>query len=318
MKRRFRGPMGSWMKRHLKLRRSLGFVYDGAEYSLDEFDRYLKKRFPKCKTITREMVVSYLETTKNVATKTRAGRVTCLRQFCRFMLQFDPDTYIPETGLVPPAVIQVKPYIFSEADVIKLMTFARQMAPRPPLLPHTYETMIGLLWTTGLRIGEVVRLNIEDVDLEDGILCIKQTKFFKSRLVPLSPSVVEALREYKDRRNKAGHSPTPDAPFFVNRRRKRCITATAPRTIKGLIRYLGFKNVQGRYARVHDLRHAFATRWLGDLYRTGKDPTAYLPVLATYLGHANIANTQTYLHPSKETLSGAGEKFNLYVKGKNK
>lgn len=318
MKRRFRGPMGLWIKRHLKLRRSLGFIYKNAEYNLDEFDQYLKKRFPKCKTITRDIVIAHLEATKNLGAKTRSSRVTCLRQFCRFMLQFDPATYIPEKGLVPAGITHVKPYIFSEADVIKLMGLARQMRPRPPLLPHTYETMIGLLWTTGLRIGEVVRLNLEDVDLEGGILCIKQTKFFKSRLVPLSLSVVKALRAYKSQRDKAEHSQSPDAPFFVNQRRRRCITATAPRTIKGLIRELNFKNIQGRHARVHDLRHAFATRWLGDLYRTGKDPTAYLPVLATYLGHANIANTQTYLHPSIKTLSGAGEKFNLYVKGKNK
>jgi len=169
------------------------------------------------------------------------------------------------------------------------------------------------LWVTGMRIGEVVRLKIEDIDTDNGILTIRQTKFFKSRMIPLLPSTTQKLSAYIKQRSRCGYNTTPTSSVFINNRGKPCTISTTPRTLRTLMRRAGLITDQNRTPRVHDLRHSFATRWLMDIYQSGKDPNIYLPVLATYLGHANIANTQVYLHPSLELLGIAGEKLRSYI-----
>jgi integrase/recombinase XerD len=314
-KKRFNGPIGKWIKQHLALRKSLGFIYKSAEYDLDAFDQHLKNYFPNCKTISRQMVIRYLETTKKHMPLTRAHHITNLRQFCRFMFQRDPNTYIPEKKLLGPAKVQVKPYIFTKNDIVALIYQAKQFHGKSihALLPDTYVTIIGLLWVTGMRIGEVLRLKVEDVDTVNGIIYIRQTKFFKSRIIPLSSLSIKALITYKNKRASFGYSEISGTPFFFNNRKKPCITSTTSRTIVELIRQTGLKNIHGKTPRVHDIRHSFATNWLLDFYRSGKDPTAYLPVLATYMGHANISNTQVYLHPSIELLNIAGQQLQSYI-----
>ncbi|HHA19271.1 MAG TPA: hypothetical protein ENK70_06155 [Methylophaga sp.] len=312
-KQRFTGPMGSWMIQHLTLRRSLGYLYVSSEYTLDAFDQFLAIHFPNCKVITRQMVVGYLDTTRHKLPLTRADHVSVIRQFCRFMLQFDLENYIPEKGLVGPARVQVKPYIFTQEEVLKVMQQAMKFNVKSKILPYTYSMIIGLLWVTGMRIGEVVRLRIEDIDTDNGILTIRQTKFFKSRMIPLLPSTTQELIAYIERRSCYGYSNTPADFVFINNRGKPCTIATTPKTLRTLMSRAGLKTDKNRTPRVHDLRHSFATRWLMDIYQSGKDPNVYLPVLATYLGHTNIANTQVYLHPSLELLGIAGEKLHSYI-----
>ena len=312
-KQRFIGPMGHWMVQHLALRRSLGYRYVSAEYTLDAFDQFLNEHFPNCKVITRQMVVGYLDTTRHKLPLTRADHVSILRQFCRFMLQFDMTTYMPEKGLVGAAKVQVIPYIFTKEEVGRIMQQAMLLNVKSKLLPYTYTMIIGLLWVTGMRIGEVVRLKIEDINIDNGTLTIRQSKFFKSRIIPLLPSTTQQLIDYLKRRISCGYDSSSIESLFINNRGKPCTISTTPKTIKTLIIRAGLKTRQNSIPRVHDLRHSFATRWLMDIYQSGKDPNIYLPVLATYLGHANIANTQVYLHPSIELLGLAGEKLYSYV-----
>ena len=141
------------------------------------------------------------------------------------------------------------------------MKLALRLPPSGSLRPHTYATLIGLLWVSGLRGGEAVRLNLEDVDLEQGILYIRQV----------------------------------DGTF------------------RSLTRELELKSAGTGEPRLHDLRHTWATRCLAGLYQTGQDPNAWLPVLATYLGHMNIACTTVYLHPAPDLLVQAGSQFRNYV-----
>jgi len=230
------------------------------------------------------------------------------------MFQFDTSTYIPEKRLLKHAKPEVEPYIFTEEEIKHLIHQARNMNVRDKLLPHTYATIIGLLWVTGMRIGEVVRLKIEDLDITEGIITVQQTKFFKSRIIPLSPSSNQALLCYKKQRVIAGYSEAPEAALFFNHRGRPCIPTTTSKTIKDLIIRAGIKTSIGKTPRVHDIRHSFATRWILDFYQNHKDPTAYLPVLATYMGHANIANTQIYLHPSIELLNLASQQLQSYLK----
>lgn len=305
--------LGPKIKQYLELRRSLGFIYRTVEYTLNAFDKHLAQHFPRNKTITREIFIHYLNSIQHLQSKTKHDHVSKLRQFFRFMFQFDSNIYIPEKNLIGTARVQVKPHIFTEDEIIKLIEQAKKLSAKHALLPYTYAMIIGLLWVTGMRIGEVVNLKIEDVDTVNGLLYIRQTKFFKSRLIPLSATSIDALANYIKQRKSFGYCEEPGTSFFFNNRGKPCITATTPRTIKALMVKADLKTVHGKIPRVHDIRHTFATRWLQEFYQSGKDPTAYLPVLATYMGHANIANTQVYLHPSIELLNTAGQQLQSYT-----
>ncbi len=312
---RFRSRLGALMRRHLKLRRALGYLLRNAEYTLRDFDCYLRRTHPQARRITRAIVVGYLETTRSLAPLSRHDRLTSLRQFCRFVFLFDQKTYIPEARLLPPGAVKVKPHIYSDQDLAALMREAGCLnsRSRSALLSHTYTMILGLLWVTGLRIGEVTNLNLQDIDLDEGVLTVRQSKFKKSRLVPLHPSTVQVLRGYLKQRLRGSAETGPAAPFFINRRRRRFTCRTLLGTIQTLAQRAGVRTLQGRAPRVHDFRHTFATRTLAALYQSGQDPLARLPVLATFLGHANIANTQVYLHPSIELLAQAGDRFAAHV-----
>jgi len=310
---RFIGPFGENIEKHLELRRSLGFLLVNAEITLRDFDRYLANRNPEAKTVTRSVVTGYLQTLNHLQALTRHRRLSDLRQFCRFLFQMNPDTYVPEKGLLPPATTNWKPYLYSLEETKDLIKMAGRLPPRESLRPRTYETLISLLWATGLRIGEALRLNLEDVDIDNAVLNIRQSKFFKSRFVPLTISSAAGLRKYRDLRLRYGHDQRPNAAFFVNERAKRCVNVTVNHTFLALVRQLGLKNAHGGSPRLHDFRHTFATRCLSQAYRSRHDPSVVLPLLATYLGHANISYTQVYLHPSSATLQDANHLFHQYV-----
>ena len=306
---RFRSHFGTLMLRHLKLRRALGYLLKNAEYTLRDFDCYLRKTHPRARRITRAIVVGYLETTQALAPASRHDHLTSLRQFCRFVFLFDQKTYIPEARLLPPRTVKVVPHIYSDQDLAALMREARCLNAKSALLPHTYTTILGLLWVTGLRIGEVTKLNLQDVVLDEGVLTVRESKFKKSRLVPLHPSTVQVLRGYREQRLREFAETGPAAPFFINRRRRRFTCRTLLGTIQTLAQRACVRTLQGRTPRVHDFRHTFATRSLAAFYQSGQDPLVRLPVLATFLGHATIANTQIYLHPSIDLLVQAGDRF---------
>jgi site-specific recombinase XerD len=313
MKTRLAGPLADGIKKHLQLRRSLGYLLRTDELTLNQFDAYVAEKFPAAQVVTRPMVVGYLKTLEDRHLVTRRHQLSTLRQFCRFLFQLNPDTYIPESTLLPPARSQFLPHLYTMAEITDLMKLALQLPPADSLRPHTYSTLIGLLWATGLRGGEAVRLNLEDVDLERGILHIRQTKNFQSRLVPLADSTRVALQAYRDLRASFGLDQNLLAPFFVNVRRHRCAHRTVDATFRILTRELGLMSVYGREPRLHDLRHTWATRCLAGLYETGKDPNVELPAVATYLGHVNIACTTIYLHPTTDLLARVGDRFELYV-----
>jgi integrase/recombinase XerD len=236
-----------------------------------------------------------------------------LRQFCRFLFQFNPHTYVPESRLIQPGSTVRLPHIYTTGEAIELIKLAGMLTPKESLRPHTYSTLLSLLWVSGLRIREALRLNLEDVDTDNAVLYIRESKFFKSRLVPLTLSSAAALETYKRLRAEHGYDQRPSAPFFINEYARRCSYSMVSITFRFLVRQLGIRTVQGRDPRLHDFRHTFATRYLNEVYQKGKDPNASLPLLATYLGHVNISNTQVYLHPASDLLATAGQKFYEHV-----
>jgi integrase/recombinase XerD len=313
MKRKYLSNFSSFMERYLKLRMSMEYTCRQAKRHLYEFDFYLSKYHANAKTVTKQMVVGFLENAKLMGLKDHNGRLTSLRVFLRYLFQFDTSTYIPEKSLAVPYKVKTKPHIYTRNQVLRLLEAAKLLPPDSSLRPYTYYTIIGLLWVTGLRIGEVVRLNVEDVDLRQGLLYIKKTKFSKSRIVPISKSSTNALCMYWGKRMHSYFSKSPTSPFFVNERKKRCNTRTIHSAFHNLVLQLNLRTAQDTLPRLHDFRHSFATLWISDLYRLKKDPNAYLPVLATYLGHAHISNTEYYLDISIDILKNAGKKWLDYI-----
>jgi integrase/recombinase XerD len=317
MKKPSAGPFRDLIEQYLQLRRSLGAILRGAEYSLNKFDLYLSRRFPDTKTITKPMVVDYLQTLKHLHASTVYLRFMALRQFCRFLFRLNTDTYIPEKRLVRRGRTLRLPHIYTNSEAMELINLASKLTPRGSLRPLTYSTLLSLLWVSGLRIREALRLNLEDVDTGNAVIHIRESKFFKSRLVPLTVSSAAALETYRRLRAEQGHDQRPGAPFFINEYARRCSHSMVGITFRALIQQSGIRTVQGRIPRLHDFRHTFATRYLNEVYKTGKDPNASLPLLATYLGHVKVTYTQVYLHPASSLLATAGQRFYEYVQESN-
>ena len=307
----FTGPLRKKINEYMEFKKSLGFTMRNTAYVYAEFDRYLAGDHSRVNVITREMVIKYLSTTIRLHSTSRAYRVTLLRGFCRYLYQKDPRNYIPEPKLLPAGKHRVKPHIYSPTEIARIIKTLQQMQCRK-MLTATNVTGVALLATTGIRIGELCRLNLEDVDLKDGVLSIKRSKFFKSRMVPISRSTAKALLRYKLKRLGHFRTTDPKAPFFVGMTGNRVIENGVSGTFRGVLRTLGIKTQMGTRPRLHDLRHTFATRCLERVYRSGKDPEAHLPMLATYMGHVNLDYTQTYLHPSLKLLRVAGNRFHAY------
>jgi integrase/recombinase XerD len=252
------GPFAKLISRHLELQRSLGYQLKSNDAILKDFDIFVAEHSPDAITVTRTMVAGYLETQRNVKLRTQHGKLTVLRQFCRFLFQLNPDSYIPGAGLLPAFRGDFQPHIYTLKEVLDLIELSKRLTPASSLRPHTYATLIGLLWVSGLRIGEALRLNLQDVDWTAGVLHIERTKFFKSRLVPLTASTVNALKRFAEKRKQLGYEQGPTAPLFVNRRGRRYAHRTVKGTFLDLTRQLGLKSSQGRDPRLHDFRYVLS------------------------------------------------------------
>lgn len=313
MKYTFSGPLAALIQRHLELQRALGFELRNANYTLAAFDRFLSEYFPQAQAVTRSMVLEFCKTMGHLHNNTRSLRLGHIRQFCRFLFQLNPDSYVPGSDLLPRRQPTRLPYLYNHAEVVALMRLARQLKPLYPLRAESMESLIGLLWVTGLRISEALRLNLEDVDLAQQLLKIKETKHHKSRLVPISASAASALKEYAQLREKYASASRPNAPFFTCVDGRRWQYETSKKLFGRMVRQLGLKTEHGKPARLHDLRHSFATRCLTNFYQASKDPNSHLSVLATYLGHACVTYTALYLHPQTKLLEAAGARFKAHL-----
>jgi len=233
-------------------------------------------------------------------------RMTIARGFARFMTGFDPATEVPPVGLLPHRVRRRIPYLFSEADIQALMDEASKIPTR--LRAATHRTLIGLLAVTGMRIGEAIRLERRDVDWQQGVLTIRDSKFGKSRELPLHPTTVQALADYARLRDR--HLPRPSAAnFFVSTAGTQLIYAGVWLAFRDLIAATGVGKDSPITPRPHDVKHSFTVNTVIDWYRAGEDIATRLPRLSTYLGHREPRHTYTYLSASPELLALAAARL---------
>jgi len=232
-------------------------------------------------------------------------RLAMVRGFARHLAAFDPDTEIPSPDLLPYRCRRVSPYLYSDADIAALMAAARAL--RSPLPAATYETLIGLVAVTGMRSGEAVRLDRDHIDWDEGVVTVWNSKFQKSRALPVHPSTLIALERYVRIRDE--YVPRPKDPsFFVSTAGTR-LNNENDKTFRRLVRQVGLVSPSGRRPRLHDLRHTFACTVLIGWYRAGVDVEAHLPLLSTYLGHDRPESSFWYLSAVPELLLLASERL---------
>jgi integrase len=287
---------------YLRLRRLLGHKLADAGRLLPRFVAYLDSN--NIEFVTVEAAVAWsLAPAAPAGTTVWGRRMMAVRGFARYLSGIDPRTEVPPAGLIPIRRRWRSPFIYSEADIAALISEARRSI-RQPLRAATYETLIGLLATTGLRVGEAIRLDRGDLDWAEGVLLVRQSKFGKSRQVPLQASSVNALKEYGRRRDELCLRPRSDS-FFVSLRGTRIIYECVQSTFRLLCDSAGVGAAAARRPRAHDLRHTFAVRTLLGWYRDGLDVQARLPLLSTYLGHREPRYTYHYLSAAPELLAHA-------------
>jgi integrase len=234
-------------------------------------------------------------------------RMTVARGFARHMAGVDPATEVPPLGLVTFRQRRRQPFIYSDADIAALMAHAWQTIPTP-LRAATMATLIGLLAATGMRVGEAIRLERPDVLWADELIVVRDSKFGKSRLIPLHGSTVDALADYADRRD--GLQPHPASPtFFVSTVGTALLYCDVCHTFRRLVDVTGVGVAAARRPRVHDVRHSFTVRTLMPWYLDGDNVQARLPQLATFLGHRDPSSTYWYLSAAPELLALAAARL---------
>jgi integrase len=305
----------AWQDRctaYVVLRRALGFTMRPEERVLREFVDFVEWQ-PESAGVAH-VTVTWAARTGGPGTQAR--RLSIARQFLTYAQAFDDGVTVPGPGLLP-SVRRSPPRLLSAHDVIRLMDAARQLGPREALRPHTVATYIGLLASCGLRAHEAIRLTLEDVALTamPPRLTIRQTKFRKSRLVPLHATTAAALGTYAARRRQLGYDGFCDA-FFVSERGTSLNYHVIARTFVMLARRLGLRGPAGeRGVSLHHVRHSFAVARLAAWAQAGDDVRARIPVLAVYLGHARPQDTYWYLTAAPEVLRPAADRFEAFVAG---
>ena len=287
---------------YLRLRRTLG-------HDLTETGRLLHRFAAELDAagvahVTTQVAVRWaLAPRVSAPSSVPATRYRAVRGFARYMAGIDSETEIPPAGLIRRPRSRRSPFIYTDEEVLALLEQARASIPQP-LRGATMQTLIGLLASSGLRVGEALRLDRGDIDWSEGVLHIRRSKFGKSRLVPVSPSVLAALERYAQLRDRVRPTPTGES-FFVSLRGTRVIHACVWKTFRMLCENAGVGAGSSVRPTIHDLRHRFAVCVLLSWYQEGLDVQPRLPWLSTYLGHRDPVSSYWYLSAAPELLAHA-------------
>jgi len=298
---------------YLALRRSLGFKLREYGVCLTEFVSYLQKH--GAVHITSKLAVEYATQRQHEKPVSWSRRLAIIRGFARYRFGFDPKTEIPPTGLLRFRSRRAHPYVYSHDEIRRLLQAALKIESPHQLQRHTYYCLFGLLAVSGLRLGEAVNLQPQDMDWSAGVLNIRGAKFGKTRLVPLHPSTLAVLRDYANLRDQifAGRAlPT----FLVTSRGTKLGKPNLSLIFRELSRQIGIRKPGVRHGpRLHDFRHRFAIQTLLRWYRRGESVPQRMPILSTYLGHGNVSGTYWYLSSTPELLVAASKRIETRWKG---
>lgn len=290
---------------YLRLRRALGYRLERPEKLLGQFISYLEQ--VGVETVTIEHALAWACLPSNGNANWWAHRLSVVRVFAAYLHTVDPAAEVPPSDLLPWRPCRARPYIYSDDEVAALME-AATMFPSP-LRVATYQTLIGLLACTGIRVGEAIRLDRDDFDPDDGLLTVRFGKFGKTRELPLHPTTVAAIDRYRRRRDRH-RPPATAAALFISPAGTRLLYCNVHATFRQLRDRAGLAPGSGpARPRIHDLRHTFAVRTLLEAYRDGHDVQHRLALLSTYLGHVNPDATYWYLSAAPELMALAAQRL---------
>jgi integrase len=293
----FSSRLASSIDAYLRLKDALGRRYSAERTIFRALDAFLTTVQGD---LTSDTFAAWNATLGRLTPGVRRNWLRVVRNLCLHRRRTAPDAFIPDPTGFPKPHAAIRPYIFTTAEIAGLLHAADRIdaTPRSPLRRETVRLALALLYTSGLRRGEVVRLTVGDYDPRDQTLLIRASKFHKSRLLPVSDDARHELETYLLVRRQRGFPLAPDSALIWNRSRRggRPYTGEALRwEIDALFSVVGIRTSTGARPRVHDLRHTFAVHALLRWYHRGVDPQARLPFLSTYMGHVSPVSTAYYL-----------------------
>ena len=298
---------------YLSERRALGFDLRIAGNQIVAFARFVDERGHNG-PLTNEIVLNWVQgEAKRASPMSWARRLDVLRPFARYLARLDPATEFPQTAIFGRSHRRLAPHIYSEREICDLLAAAWRLAPEGGLRPATYATIFGLIAATGLRLSEALHLHCGDLDFDRGVLTVRNTKFRKSRHVPLHATVMAALQRYLAVRVRHG-APTADSPLFLSPAGSFIPKRTIQGVFRKLLTDLGWTARGGHSeVRIHDLRHTFICRRVQLWHEHGADIDNAMAALSTYVGHAKISDTYWYLTGVPDLMAVAGKRFELFA-----
>lgn len=297
------------LDRYLAIRRSMGYSLSNAERTLRRFLEFAEEE--KAAFVSTDLFLRWQKGFGHAHRITWAKRLVEVRQFATWLHGLDSRHEVPPEALIPWRYCRQTPYIYSQKEVERIIQAAAELPSIRGFRGLTYSTFFGLVAVTGMRISEALALDVNDVDLETGVLSIRRGKLGKARLNPISDSTKAQLAFYAGRRARfVGRDPRA---FFLSEQGQRLTQFGARFNFSHVSQRLGLRPAQrikryGRGPRIHDLRHTFAVNTLLNWYRTGKDASTEMIKLTTYLGHTNPANTYWYIQAVPELLELASQR----------
>ncbi|MGP9618453.1 tyrosine-type recombinase/integrase [Arthrobacter sp. AOP36-A1-22] len=293
---------------YLRTRRALGYALARTEKLLNQFIDYLLAT--DAAGINTATALSWANLPQAAQGSWRNYRLSVVRSFARYLSNSDPGVEVPAMGLLPYSRPRATPYLYSAAEILALMDAASILSCRQR--QATMATLIGLLATTGMRVGEAIRLDVSDVDTSRQLLRIRDTKFGKSREVLLHPSAIAALEKYRTERGQ--WQSASDCPaFFLSLAGTRLLYCNVHHAFQRMAAEAGLSARSSKCRpRIHDLRHSFAVASMLDAYTTGADGQAQLALISTYLGHIDPAATYWYLSAAPELMATAADRLAAY------
>jgi integrase len=300
---------------YLATQRALGRAFRSEEWILLTLDQVLAGDFPKGRTLTANMFAKWAEVHAIVSPTTRRHRMLCVRKFCGYLARFRPATFVPDVRTFPRKHDHQAPFLLTKTEVARILckTTTLKVGWQNSFRRPTMRLAWILLYCCGLRRGELLHLRLADVDMEQGVLRINETKFHKTRLVPFSSSVREELRRYLRQRRRQSFPMDVSTPLLWNGRQGDEGGPISPATLTSnwvcACQSASVFSHHGRTPRIHDLRHSFAVEALRQGYRRGSEPQATLPRLARYLGHVSPDFTHHYLKFTEPLRTAASKRF---------
>jgi len=310
MKRRPCCVLAATIAGYLSMKEALGRAYTRERDVLLHLDAFLTAAGSD---LTSDTFQRWIMSRSHLTNGVRRDWMRIVRGLCLYRRRTDPDCFVPDPSQFPPRHQAVRPYVFQEAEIVRLLEETCRISPvnRSPLRRQNALLGLVLLYTAGLRRGELLRLTVGDCDLSEGTLLVRESKFHKSRLLPLSADALRVLKAVL-RERQANRLPlSKDSPLLWNGHgRPGGYSGTGfSQIIWDLFRSCGIRTPAGRLPRVHDFRHTFAVHALLRWYHAGRNVQAKLPALATYMGHVSIASTEYYLHLVEELAAAASKRF---------